>query len=69
MSDDDRSLDTISAALFLLMSLQSGLTGLEPEKRYTQLCQNVCLLIGELLHPIYEHVYPLSNIEKNSFNR
>ncbi|XP_050435760.1 protein TRC8 homolog [Adelges cooleyi] len=56
---DDKSIGTISAVLFYILALQTGLTGLEPEKRFTRLYRNICLLFAALLHYIHNIVNPL----------
>uniref|UniRef100_A0A1B6FRI9 RING-type domain-containing protein n=1 Tax=Cuerna arida TaxID=1464854 RepID=A0A1B6FRI9_9HEMI len=57
--DDDKSIGTVSAILFYILALQTGLTGLEPEKRFVRLCRNFCLLFTALLHFIHNIVNPL----------
>ncbi|KAF4533195.1 hypothetical protein B566_EDAN001737 [Ephemera danica] len=57
--EDDRSIGTVSAILFFILALQTGLTGLEPEKRFIRLCRNFCLLFTALLHFIHNIVNPL----------
>lgn len=56
---DDKSIGTISAVLFYILALQTGLTGLDPEKRFIRLYRNVCLLCAALLHYIHNVVNPL----------
>ncbi|XP_050533686.1 protein TRC8 homolog isoform X1 [Daktulosphaira vitifoliae] len=56
---DDKSIGTISAVLFYILALQTGLTGLEPEKRFIRLYRNICLLFSALLHYIHNIVNPL----------
>lgn len=56
---DDKSIGTISAVLFYILALQTGLTGLDPEKRFIRLYRNVCLLSAALLHYIHNVVNPL----------
>ncbi|GLG94169.1 hypothetical protein R5R35_006738 [Gryllus longicercus] len=57
--DDDKSIGTVSAILFYILALQTGLTGLDPEKRFVRLCRNFCLLFTALLHFIHNIVNPL----------
>jgi E3 ubiquitin-protein ligase RNF139 len=57
--EDDKSIGTVSALLFYLLALQTGLTTLEPEKRFVRLCRNFCLLFTALLHFIHNIVNPL----------
>ena len=51
--DDDRNMGTMSAILFFILALQTGLTGLEPEKRLVRLAKNLCLLATAVLHFIH----------------
>ncbi|XP_046382826.1 protein TRC8 homolog [Ischnura elegans] len=57
--DEEKSIGTVSAILFYILALQTGLTGLEPEKRFVRLCRNVCLLFTALLHFVHNIVNPL----------
>lgn len=57
--ENDKSIGTVSAILFYILALQTGLTGLEPEKRFIRLCRNFCLLFTALLHFIHNIVNPL----------
>ncbi|GLV34185.1 TRC8 ring finger protein [Carabus blaptoides fortunei] len=57
--EDDKSIGTVSAILFYILALQTGLTSLEPEKRFVRLCRNFCLLFTALLHFIHNIVNPL----------
>ena len=57
--DDDKSIGTVSAILFYILALQTGLTGLDPEKRFVRLCRNFCLLFTALLHFVHNIVNPL----------
>ncbi|XP_059491250.1 protein TRC8 homolog [Neocloeon triangulifer] len=57
--EDDRSIGTVSAILFFILALQTGLTGLDPEKRFIRLCRNFCLLFTAILHFIHNIVNPL----------
>lgn len=57
--ENDRSIGTVSAILFYILALQTGLTSLEPEKRFVRLCRNFCLLFTALLHFIHNIVNPL----------
>ncbi|CAG2100551.1 unnamed protein product [Medioppia subpectinata] len=56
---EDRSIGTVSAILFFILALQTGLTGLEPEKRFLRLYRNLCLLFTAILHFIHNMVSPL----------
>lgn len=57
--EEDKSIGTVSAILFYILALQTGLTGLDPEKRFIRLCRNFCLLFTALLHFIHNIVNPL----------
>nr|CAD7200372.1 unnamed protein product [Timema douglasi]CAD7417224.1 unnamed protein product [Timema poppensis] len=57
--DDDKSIGTVSAILFYILALQTGLTTLDPEKRFIRLGRNFCLLFTALLHFIHNIVNPL----------
>ncbi|CAI6368547.1 unnamed protein product [Macrosiphum euphorbiae] len=64
---------TVSAVLFYKLALETGLTGLDPEKRFIRLYRNVCLLCAALLHYIHNMVNPvlmsLSASHNPSLNR
>lgn len=57
--ENDKNIGTVSAILFYILALQTGLTSLEPEKRFIRLCRNFCLLCTALLHFIHNIVNPL----------
>lgn len=57
--ENDKSIGTVSAMLFYILALQTGLTSLDPEKRFVRLCRNFCLLFTALLHFIHNIVNPL----------
>ncbi|XP_069674174.1 protein TRC8 homolog isoform X2 [Periplaneta americana] len=57
--DDDKSIGTVSAILFYILALQTGLTSLDPDKRFIRLCRNFCLLFTALLHFVHNIVNPL----------
>lgn len=48
-----------SAVLFYLLSIETGLTFLEPEKRFVRLYQNVCLLSAIPWQYIYYNRNPI----------
>ena len=58
---EDRNIGTVSALLFFILSLQTGITGMEPEKRFIRLYRNLCLLFTAILHFIHNMVNPLLN--------
>lgn len=57
--DEDKSIGTVSAILFYILALQTGLTSLTPDKRFIRLCRNFCLLITALLHFLHNIVAPI----------
>lgn len=57
--DEDKSIGTVSAILFYILALQTGLTSLSPDKRFIRLCRNFCLLITALLHFLHNIVAPI----------
>lgn len=61
LSDDenDKNFGTVSAIVFYILALQTGLTGLEPEIRFVRLCRNFCLLFTAILHFVHNVVNPL----------
>lgn len=58
-SDEEKSLGTVSAVLFYILALQTGLTSLSPDKRFIRLCRNLCLLVTALLHFLHNIVSPI----------
>lgn len=56
---DERSIGTVSAILFYVLALQTGLTSLDREKRLVKLCRNFCLLFTAILHFVHNIVNPL----------
>ncbi|SPP82870.1 blast:Protein TRC8 homolog [Drosophila guanche] len=58
-NDEEKSLGTVSAVLFYILALQTGLTSLSPEKRFVRLCRNLCLLMTALLHFLHNIVSPI----------
>lgn len=57
--EEDKSIGTVSAILFYILALQTGLTSLNPEKRFVRLCRNFCLLFTALLHFLHNVVNPM----------
>lgn len=57
--NNDKNIGTVSAIVFYILALQTGLTGLEPEVRFIRLCRNFCLLFTAILHFIHNVVNPL----------
>ncbi|XP_077283951.1 TRC8 ring finger protein [Arctopsyche grandis] len=57
--EEDRNIGTVSAILFYILALQTGLTSLNPEKRFVRLCRNFCLLFAALLHFVHNIVNPM----------
>lgn len=66
--EDDRSIGIVSAILFYVLALQSGLTSLEPEKRFIRLAKNFCLLCTAVLHFVHNIVNPLLLSLSASYN-
>ncbi|KAH8271271.1 hypothetical protein KR018_005487 [Drosophila ironensis] len=58
-TDEEKSLGTVSAVLFYILALQTGLTSLAPEKRFIRLNRNLCLLLTALLHFLHNIVSPI----------
>ena len=58
-NDEEKSLGTVSAILFYILALQTGLTSLSPDKRFVRLCRNLCLLVTALLHFLHNIVSPI----------
>lgn len=57
--DDDKNMGTVSAILFFILALQTGLTGLDPDKRLSRLCKNLYLLGTAITHFVHSMVHPL----------
>lgn len=49
-AEEEKSVASVSAVLFFVLALQTGLTSLEPDKRFARLCKNLCLLLTALFH-------------------
>ncbi|ALC46180.1 Trc8 [Drosophila busckii] len=58
-NDEEKSLGTVSAVLFYILALQTGLTSLAPDKRFVRLCRNLCLLVTALMHFLHNIVSPI----------
>ena len=56
---DEKSIGTVSAMLFYILALQTGLTSLDKEHRLLRLCRNLCLLFTAVLHFVHNIVNPL----------
>lgn len=67
--DEDKNIGTVSAILFYILALQTGLTSLNPEKRFVRLCRNFCLLFTALLHFVHNIVNPILMSLSASHNR
>jgi len=57
--DEEKSVASVSAVLFFVLALQTGLTGMESEKRFHQICKNLCLLLTAILHFVHSMVQPV----------
>ncbi|XP_029822990.2 protein TRC8 homolog isoform X1 [Ixodes scapularis] len=55
----ERSLGTVAGLLFLVLALQTGLTGLEAPRRLARLYRNLCLLFTAVLHFVQGMLGPL----------
>lgn len=66
---EDRSLGKISAVLFFVLALQTGLTEISAELRFIRLYRNLCLLLTANLYIIHGMVNPLLFTLSASKNR
>ena len=57
--EEDKSVASVSAVLFFVLALQTGLTGMESEKRFQQILKNLCLLLTAILHFVHSTVQPV----------
>jgi len=57
--EEDKSVASVSAVLFFVLALQTGLTGMDSEKRFHQICKNLCLLLTAILHFVHSMVQPV----------
>ncbi|XP_060529887.1 protein TRC8 homolog [Cylas formicarius] len=57
--ENDKNFGTVSAIVFYILALQTGLTSLEPDVRFVRLCRNFCLLFTALLHFTHNILNPL----------
>lgn len=53
------SLGIVSAILFCLLAIQTGLSGLSPPRRLVRLYRNLCLLFAAVLHFVHDLVNPV----------
>lgn len=58
-NDEAEHVGSVSAVLFLILALQTGLTSLEPDKRFARLCKNLCLLVTALFHFVHNMASPV----------
>lgn len=56
---DNGNIGTLSAMLFFILALQTGLTGLDPEKRLVRIYRNFCLISTAILHFVHSMVHPV----------
>lgn len=56
---NEKSIGTVSAILFYILTLQTGLTNLDRDKRLVKLYRNFCLLFAAVLHLVHNIVNPL----------
>lgn len=66
---DDIDCGVLTAVLFSILAMQSGLTGLDPENRLIKLYQNVHLVCISLQNYIFKMVHKLLIYLNNSYNR
>ena len=57
--EEERSIGTVTSVLFFILALQTGLTGMEFDKRLVRLYRNFCLLSTAVLHFMHSMVNPL----------
>ncbi|XP_015924665.1 protein TRC8 homolog [Parasteatoda tepidariorum] len=55
----EKNIGGVTALLFLILSIQSGVTSLDPNERYNRIIRNLCLLFTALLHFVYNIVNPM----------
>ncbi|CAI9718692.1 protein TRC8 homolog [Octopus vulgaris] len=55
----DRNVGLLSAMLFLVLALQTGLTSLEVDARLVRLFRNFCLLSTAIFHFVHSMVHPI----------
>ncbi|XP_064630028.1 protein TRC8 homolog [Lineus longissimus] len=58
-NEEGQNMGSVSAILFFILALQTGLTGLDADKRVQRLYRNFCLLSTAILHFVHSMVYPL----------
>lgn len=58
-TEEDRNMGTVSAILFFILALQTGLTGLDADKRLIRLYRNFALLSTAILHFVHSMVNPV----------
>lgn len=59
IEDSEINLGTVSGVLFVILALQTNLTGLEPPQRYPRLNRNLGLMISACLHFLHKIVHPV----------
>lgn len=57
--EEERSIGTVTSVLFFILALQTGLTGMDVERRLVRLYRNFCLLSTAILHFMHSMVNPL----------
>ncbi|XP_074641091.1 protein TRC8 homolog [Tubulanus polymorphus] len=58
-NEEGQNMGTVSAILFFILALQTGLTGLHPDMRILRLFRNFCLLSTAILHFVHSMVNPI----------
>ena len=64
-NEEEKSVASVSAILFFILALQTGLTSLEPEKRFSRICKNLCLLLTGMNNSILFCFFYMTRLKKN----
>ncbi|CAG0887337.1 unnamed protein product [Cyprideis torosa] len=59
IEEEERNTGTVTAILFFILALQTGITGLDHQKRFVRLCRNFCLLLTALFHFVHTMLDPV----------
>ena len=57
-AEEDQSMGTVTAILFFILALQTGLTGMATSQRMLRLYKNFCLVFSAILHFLHSMVHP-----------
>ncbi|XP_054721615.1 protein TRC8 homolog [Uloborus diversus] len=55
----EKNIGNAAATLFLILSIQNGITRLDPTARYIRTSRNLCLIYTALLHFVYNILHPV----------